>query len=74
MSALLPLYHTEGRSTAVAQAVAAKAEPLCFSWLHEIEFQNALQLKRFRGEATQSSTEAALDLIRSAGFPTTLIP
>lgn len=63
-SALLPLYHAEALSPRVAEIIGTDGEPLAFSWLHEIEFQNALQLKQYRGEATEVAVNATLELIR----------
>jgi predicted nucleic acid-binding protein len=64
-SALLPLYHPEALSQPVAQAVSAGDQPLIFTWLHELEFQNALQLKHFRGACDKLAIEATLQAIRS---------
>jgi predicted nucleic acid-binding protein len=64
-SALIPLYHAEALSLPVAQAVAAGDPPLVFTWLHEIEFQNALQLKHFRGECDAATIHSTLQAIRA---------
>ena len=55
---LLKLYYPERDSGDVAAAVAG--EELCFTALHELEIQSALQLKVFRGEATPGQVGAAL--------------
>jgi len=55
---LLKLYYPEWNSAQVAAAVAG--EELCFCALHELEITTALQLKIFRGEATNEQVTAAL--------------
>ena len=55
---LLKLYYPEWNSAQVAAAVAG--EELCFCALHELEITTALQLKIFRGEATNEQATAAL--------------
>lgn len=64
-SALIPLYFAETRSAVVAAAVASHAAPLVFTWLHEVEFQNALRLKCFRTEATNEEVAATMEAIRA---------
>ena len=59
---LLKLYYPEPNSAAVAAAVSGKA--IAFTALHELETMTALQLKRFRGEATAEQAEAAMNLVR----------
>jgi predicted nucleic acid-binding protein len=59
---LLKLYYPEPNSAAVAAAVSAKV--IIFTPLHELETVSALQLKRFRGEATAEQAEAAMRLVR----------
>ena len=59
---LLKLYYPEPNSASVAAAVSGKA--IIFTPLHELETVSALQLKRFRGEATTEQAEAAMRLVR----------
>lgn len=59
---LLKLYYPEPNSASVAAAVSGKV--IVFTALHELETVSALQLKRFRGEATEEQTEAAIQLVR----------
>lgn len=59
---LLKLYYPEPNSAAVAAAVSGKG--IVFTALHELETVSALQLKRFRGEATAEQAEAAMRLVR----------
>jgi predicted nucleic acid-binding protein len=58
----LKLYYPEPNSASVAAAVSGK--PIVFTALHELEIMTALQLKRFRGEATAQQAEAAMRLVR----------
>jgi predicted nucleic acid-binding protein len=59
---LLKLYYPEPNSASVAVAVSGKG--ILFTALHELETVSALQLKRFRGEATAEQAEAAMRLMR----------
>jgi predicted nucleic acid-binding protein len=59
---LLKLYYPESNSVSVAEAVSGKG--IIFTALHELETVSALQLKRFRGEATAEQAEAAMRLMR----------
>ena len=59
---LLKLYYPEPNSASVAEAVTGKR--ILFTALHELETVSALQLKRFRGEATAEQAEAAMRLMR----------
>ena len=59
---LLKLYYPEPNSVSVAAVVSGKV--LVFPALHELETVTALQLKRFRGEATAEQAEAAMRLVR----------
>lgn len=54
---LLKLDYPERNSTEVAAAIVG--EELCFTALHDLEITAALQLKAFRGEATNEQIEAA---------------
>ena len=49
------------KATAILQS---ETLPLIFSHIHEIEIPNAIRLKRFRGEISQSQEKAALQLFR----------
>jgi predicted nucleic acid-binding protein len=59
---LLKLYYPEPNSASVAAAVSGKE--IAFTALHEMETVTALQLKRFRREATAEQAEAAMRLVR----------
>ena len=59
---LLKLYYPEPNSASVVAAVSGKA--IVFTALHELETVTALQLKRFRGEATAEQAEASMRLVR----------
>ena len=60
---LLKLYYPEPNSASVAAVVAGKG--IIFTALNELETVSALQLKRFRGEATEGQVEAAMRLVRA---------
>jgi len=55
---LLKLYYPEPNSASVAAAVSGKV--IVFTALHELETVSALQLKRFRREATPEQAEASM--------------
>lgn len=59
---LLKLYYPEPNSASVAAVISGKA--IIFTALHELETMTALQLKRFRGEATAEQVEAAMRFVR----------
>jgi predicted nucleic acid-binding protein len=58
---LVKLYYPEPDTSKVVALVSGKA--LCHTPLHELEFLNALQLKRFFGSATVLQVSAARALI-----------
>ncbi|PWU12483.1 MAG: PIN domain protein [Verrucomicrobia bacterium] len=62
-SCLVKLYYPEPDSARVAGLVAGKT--ICYTQLHELEFQNALQLKVFLKGATPSQIAAANGLIQT---------
>jgi predicted nucleic acid-binding protein len=57
------LYYPEPDSAAVVARVAGR--PLFYTPLHELELTNALNQKRFHGQATELQVNAALALIQS---------
>jgi predicted nucleic acid-binding protein len=59
---LLKLYYPEPNTASVVAAVAGKV--IVFTALHELETVTALQLKRFRREATAEQADAAMTLMR----------
>jgi hypothetical protein len=43
--------------------MARQTLPLPFTWLHQLEFRNALRLRVFRGEITSAQRDASLNAI-----------
>ena len=64
-SSLVALYFPETKSHRLISHLQRRKLPLAFTWLHEIEFSNGLQLKVFRGEADEASVNATLEALRS---------
>ncbi len=60
---LVKLYYPEPDSAAVVERVAGR--PTFFTPLHELEVVNALNLMRFRGQATESQVLAAMNVIEA---------
>ena len=58
---LLKLYYPEPQSNRVAQLV--NGQLIAYTPLHELELTNALELKRFRKEATLAQVRATLALV-----------
>ena len=62
-SCLVKLYYPEPESAAVVRRVAGR--PVFYTPLHELELTNALNQKRFHGQATEDQVAAALGLIQA---------
>jgi predicted nucleic acid-binding protein len=60
---LVKLYYPEPDSAAVIRRVAGRA--VFYTPLHELELTNALNQKRFHGQATEAQVNAARALIQS---------
>lgn len=60
---LVKLYYPEPESSAVVSRVAGR--PVFYTPLHELELANALNQKRFHGQATEEQVAAALRLIQA---------
>lgn len=60
---LVKLYYPEPDSAAVAARVAGRS--IFYTPLHELELTNALNQKRFHGQATERQATAALGLIQA---------
>ena len=54
------LYVLEANSIETIQIVEVIGEPFAYSHLHDLEIQNAIRLKRFRGEITKAQESAAI--------------
>jgi len=64
-SSLVALYYPEDKSEPLIAHLRRRPLPLAFTWLHEIEFTNGLQLKLFRKEAEAAAVAATLDTLRA---------
>ena len=60
---LVKLYYPEPESASVVSRVASR--PVFYTPLHELELTNALNQKRFHGQATEEQVTAALALIQA---------
>jgi predicted nucleic acid-binding protein len=54
------LYVLEANSIETIQILEEIGEPFAYSHLHDLEIQNAIRLKRFRGEITKAQESAAI--------------
>lgn len=59
-SSLIALYYPEDKTDRLTSYLFDHPSPLLFTWLHEMEFTNGLQLKLFRKEATATLVAATL--------------
>lgn len=66
-SSLIALYYPEGKTGVLMAHLRHRSLPLLFTWLHEVEFTNGLQLKLFRKEATAAAVASTLDALRVDG-------
>jgi hypothetical protein len=64
---LVALYYPEEKTEPLVAHLRRRPLPLAFTWLHEVEFTNGLQLKLFRKEATAAAVAATLDALRADG-------
>lgn len=64
-SSLVALYYPEEKSEALIAHLRRRPLPLVFTWLHEMEFANGLQLKLFRKEAAGTAVTATLQAFRA---------
>ena len=60
---LVKLYYPEPDSAAVVSRVSGR--PIFFTPLHELELSNALNLMRFRQQASEAQVIAAMNLIQA---------
>ena len=63
--ALVPLYVEEIFSDAVTAYVESRDEAIALNLLQQVEMENALRLKVFRGEMDDRRCRAVLDMLRS---------
>ena len=64
-SSLVALYYPEEKTERLIAHLTLDPLPLIFTWLHEIEFTNGLQLKLFRKEASGNAVAASLEALRA---------
>ncbi len=58
---LCSLYAPDAHSARAAARMASQTLPLAFTWLHQLEFRNALRLRDFRKEIDGSQRLASLN-------------
>ncbi|MBI5821652.1 MAG: type II toxin-antitoxin system VapC family toxin [Verrucomicrobia bacterium] len=58
---LCSLYAPDAHSRQAVARMARQALPLPMTWLHQLEFRNALRLRVFRGEITPAQRDASLN-------------
>lgn len=64
-SSLVALYFPEEKTEPLIAHLRRRPSPLLFTWLHEVELTNGLQLKLFRKEATAAAVTATLNSMRA---------
>jgi predicted nucleic acid-binding protein len=64
-SSLVALYYPEAKTGRLEAHLRSRRSRLPFTWLHELELTNSLQLKVFRGEGTAAAVAATLGAVRS---------
>ena len=60
---LCSLYAPDAHSARAIRAMSKQAFPLAYTWIHQLEFRNALRLRVFRGEITPAERDASLNLL-----------
>src|SRR5476649_152677 len=58
---LCSLYAPDAHTGRAVARLRRQALPLPFTWLHQLEFRNALRLRVFRGEITRTQRDASLN-------------
>ncbi|HEY2774756.1 MAG TPA: type II toxin-antitoxin system VapC family toxin [Candidatus Binatia bacterium] len=58
---LCSLYAPDGHSARAVARMKRQDLPLPFTWLHQLEFRNALRLRVFRREITPAERDASLN-------------
>ena len=58
---LCSLYAPDAHSRRAVARMARQPLPLPLTWLHQLEFRNALRLRVFRGEITPAQRDASLN-------------
>jgi len=60
---LCSLYAPDAHTARAAARMKRQVLPLAFTWLHQLEFRNALRLRVFRGEIMPAQRDASLNLM-----------
>ncbi len=60
---LCSLYAPDSLSRRATARMKRQALPLPFTWMHQLEFRNALRLRVFRGDITGSQRDASLSAL-----------
>lgn len=60
---LCSLYAPDAHSVRAAACMARQSQPLPFTWLHRVEFRNALRLRVFRKEISAAERDIALNTL-----------
>jgi hypothetical protein len=60
---LCSLYAPDAHTGRAVARMKRQALPLPLTWLHQLEFRNALRLRVFRGEITPSQRDASLNAL-----------
>lgn len=58
---LCSLYAPDAHTSRAIARMRRQALPLAFTWLHQLEFRNALRLRVFRGDITTAQRDASLN-------------
>ena len=59
------LYAPDAHTDRAARFMEKQDAPISFSWLHQVEFRNALRLRVFRKEITAAQRDHSLNLLLS---------
>ena len=57
------LYAPDAHTDRALDQIEKQREPICFSWLNQVEFRNALRLRVFRKEISITERDRSLNLL-----------
>lgn len=60
---LCSLYAPDAHTGRALAVMNRQSRPLAFTWIHQLEFRNALRLRVFRGEITAKQRDASMNLL-----------
>ncbi len=60
---LCSLYAPDAHTAKAVAVMNRQSQPLAFTWIHQLEFRNALRLRVFRGEITTKQRDASMNLL-----------